>query len=139
MSFWSSEKLIRENNYRKQHSQKELIYPFEDEFVQHGAYELSLGSEAFITSKGKGTKQKIDSRKQQIVIPPGQFGLLLTKETVAIPNNAIAFISMKFSIKQRGLVNVSGFHVDPGFAGRLKFAVYNAGSKNIVPTVSAFS
>src|SRR5205823_733573 len=41
-------------------------------------------------------------------------------------------ISIKASIKFRGLVNVSGFHVDPGFRGRLKFSVYNAGSQNIV-------
>jgi hypothetical protein len=32
----------------------------------------------------------------------------------------------------RGLVNVSGFHVDPGYKDSLKFAVYNAGSKDIV-------
>jgi dCTP deaminase len=29
------------------------------------------------------------------------------------------------------LVNVSGFHVDPGFRGRLKFWVYNAGNNDI--------
>ncbi len=40
----------------------------------------------------------------------------------------MAFISMKAKFKLRGLMNVSGFHVDPGFSGRLKFAVYNAGS-----------
>jgi dCTP deaminase len=27
---------------------------------------------------------------------------------------------------------VSGFHVDPGFRGRLKFSVYNAGSESII-------
>ena len=46
--------------------------------------------------------------------------------------NVLAFISIKASKKMGGLVNVSGFHVDPGFSGRLKFSVYNAGSK---PTV----
>jgi dCTP deaminase len=35
---------------------------------------------------------------------------------------------MKAKFKLRGLMNVSGFHVDPGFNGRLKFAVYNAGN-----------
>ena len=35
-------------------------------------------------------------------------------------------------MKFQGLVNVSGFHVDPGFHGQLKFAVYNAGSNSIV-------
>ena len=29
------------------------------------------------------------------------------------------------------MVNISGFHVDPGFSGRLKFSVYNAGNLSI--------
>lgn len=127
MSFWNSEKLIRTQNFRS------LVDPFHPERVKHGAYELAMGSEAFLTSEPTGAKQEL-SDKGQLVIPPGQFGLLLTEETVAIPDDAIAFISIKFSIKQRGLVNVSGFHVDPGFKGQLKFAVYNAGSRNIVLT-----
>ena len=47
----------------------------------------------------------------------------------------MGFISIKASQKFRGLVNVSGFHVDPGFEGYLKFSVYNAGSQNINLTV----
>jgi dCTP deaminase len=39
---------------------------------------------------------------------------------------------MKTDVKFRGLVNVSGFHVDPGFEGPLKFAVFNAGPSPIV-------
>ena len=66
------------------------------------------------------------------MIPPGQFCLLLTEEKVFIPNNAIGLISIKAGVKFRGLINVSGFHVDSGFQGRLKFSVYNAGSQNIV-------
>lgn len=130
MSFWSSERL------RKRRELENLIVPWDEDRVQHGAYELSLGPEAFITTKG--TKTRLDVAKQkQVVIPPGQFGLLLTEETVSIPQDAIGFISIKFSIKQRGLVNVSGFHVDPGFTGRLKFAVYNAASQNIVLSYKA--
>ena len=41
----------------------------------------------------------------------------------------MAFISMKAKLKFRGLINVSGFHVDPGFSGRLIFSVFNAGPK----------
>jgi dCTP deaminase len=126
MSFWNSEKLLTKHG-----EVKAFIDPWDDKRVQHAAYELSLGPEAFITTKG--TKKRLDvARDKQIEIPPGQFGLLLTEESVSIPHDAIGFISIKFNIKQRGLVNVSGFHVDPGFTGRLKFAVYNAGSQNIV-------
>jgi dCTP deaminase len=39
----------------------------------------------------------------------------------------MAFISIKARIKWRGLINVSGFHVDPGYEGRLIFAVLNGG------------
>lgn len=124
MSFWSSEVL------RARQSKDTIIEPFEPRRVKHGAYDLSLGPEVFISTKPEGTKQKLDIN-EQITIPPGQFGLLLTEEEIAVPNDVIGFISIKFSIKMQGLVNVSGFHVDPGFKGRLKFAVYNAGSKYI--------
>jgi dCTP deaminase len=127
MSFWSTEKLIQTQAVRT------LIDPFDQQFAKHGAYELSLGSEVFITTERKETKQTL-AEGEQLIIPPGQFGLLLTEEIVSIPNNAIGFISVRFTKKRRGLVNVSGFHVDPGFSGRLKFAVYNAGSQKIVLT-----
>jgi dCTP deaminase len=39
----------------------------------------------------------------------------------------IAFISIRARIKFRGLINVSGFHVDPGYSDRFTFAVFNAG------------
>ena len=46
---------------------------------------------------------------------------------VAVPADALAFISIRAKIKFRGLVNVSGFHVDPGYRGQLTFVVFNAG------------
>lgn len=60
-------------------------------------------------------------------VPPGQFAFLLTEEVVRVPLDAIAFISIRATIKFCGLVNVSGFHVDPGYDGRLVFSVFNAG------------
>jgi dCTP deaminase len=91
---------------------------------------MALGAEAFITA-GTGTKRQYASN-DQLRIPPGQFGILITEEEVSIPPNMLAFISIKASKKMNGLVNVSGFHVDPGFKGRLKFSVYNAGPEAIV-------
>jgi dCTP deaminase len=123
MSFWSSE-TVKD----RVHAEK-LIKPFDPTRVMRGAYELSAGSEAYVTSKsGENTKLGDGER---IIIPPGQFGLLLTKETVTVPSDAIAFISIKSTTKLQGLVNVSGFHVDPGYSNTLKFAVYNAGPQNI--------
>ncbi len=111
---------------------KKVIEPQPDPSrVVCGAYELSLGNEVFSTDSKDRKKQFLTQPKEQVTINPGQFALLLTEEVVNIPNNKIAFISIKAGIKLRGLVNVSGFHVDPGFKGNLVFSVYNAGSSPI--------
>jgi len=96
-----------------------------------GAYELSLGNEVFRTDSPDRKKEFLNQDNEQVIINPGQFALLLTQEKVKIPIDKIAFISIKAGIKLRGLVNVSGFHVDPGFQGKLVFSVYNAGSSQI--------
>ncbi|MDE0287070.1 MAG: hypothetical protein OXJ36_18900 [bacterium] len=68
---------------------------------------------------------------ERVNIPPGQFAHLLIHEYVRVPNSAVGLLSMKSKVKMRGLVNVSGFHVDPGYEGHLVFAVFNAGSSAI--------
>lgn len=128
MTFWTSEKLL------EQLKGDTLIPNYKESRVKCGAYELSMGPEFFVTANPKGKRQyKKQSLEpnEQVVIPPGQFALLLTEETLEIPADALGFISVKFGKKIRGLINVSGFHVDPGFRGRLKFSVYNAGSQHI--------
>lgn len=123
MPFWSSQKL-------KQRAQEEqIISTYNEDRIKHGSYELSLGPEVFVTLEN--TKRDLKDN-EQLAIPPGQFCLLITEETIKVPNDAICFISIKAGIKFRGLVNISGFHVDPGFKGRLKFSVYNAGPTQIV-------
>lgn len=125
MSFWNSDAL------RSRIKDGQLVTPFRPERIANAAYELALGGEAFVSSSMDGKKTSI-AAGEQLVIPPGQFALLLTEEVVRIPPEAIGLISIKAGMKLRGLVNVSGFHVDPGFNARLKFSVYNAGNDNIV-------
>jgi dCTP deaminase len=127
MTFWSSQTLEREL--------ETLITPYDADKVQQASYTLGIGNEVFITkdhlsSDSQHTRIVLDVN-QDFVIPPGQFAFLLTEESVKVPKNAIAFISMKAGIKHKGLVNISGFHVDPGFEGKLLFSVYNAGPSQI--------
>jgi dCTP deaminase len=39
---------------------------------------------------------------------------------------------MRTTYKFKGLINVSGFHVDPGWHGQLLFSVYNAGPAEVI-------
>lgn len=108
----------------------QLISSYGAESVKHCAYELALGPAALVTSQGNPQDFNLE-KTSNFSIPPGQFALLLTEEAVTVPPDAIAFISIRASIKFQGLVNVSGFHVDPGYKARLKFSVYNAGSRPV--------
>jgi dCTP deaminase len=109
-----------------------VISPFDEKKIKNSAYELSLGGEVFQTGSTTGKVEILNETNKQVFLSPGQFALLLTAEEVNIPKDKIAFISIKASIKLKGLVNVSGFHVDPGFKGKLVFSVYNAGPATIV-------
>jgi len=130
MTFWSGETLISRN------ARDNIISPFSPQDVDCGAYTLKIGREIFITPhqkvENRYAEQKLTLRDaQSFAIPPGQFAFLLTKETIVVPIDAIGFISLKVSYKYLGLVNVSGFHVDPGFRGNLIYAVYNAGPQPV--------
>ena len=120
--FWNSDRIRSEG--------QSLVSPFRPEQVVNCSYEMQLGPEGFVTSSRR--KTLLESPGEQLVIPPGQFALLITEETVTIPSDAIGFISVRSRFKLHGLVNVSGFHVDPGFSGRLVFSVYNAGGSDVV-------
>ncbi len=127
MTFWSSQTLAKEL--------PTLISPCNPNRIEQASYTLRIGKEIFVTKDQNNndshhTKRTL-SEKQAFVIPSGQFAFLLTEETVTVPNDAIAFISMKAGFKYKRLINISGFHVDPGFKGKLLFSVYNAGPSPI--------
>lgn len=92
-------------------------------------YKLRLGKEVYISTDDVPKKLR---HGEFIVIKPGDFTLLLTKEGLKTPENVMGFISMRFDYKQKGLINVSGFHVDPLYTGKLIFSAFNAGPKDIV-------
>lgn len=124
MAFWSSQTLERRLG--------DIVKTTTKEQVDCNAVTLRIGPEIYITpsleeaAPNNHTKQLLGPG-QPFAIPPGQFAFLLTEESVVVPATAMAFISMKATFKLKGLVNVSGFHVDPGWSGPLIFAVFNAG------------
>ena len=107
-----------------------FIDDFDIKCLYPANYNLRLGNEVYVTTAR--LPKKLTKTDDTVVIRPGEFGILLTHEYIYTPQNVMGFISLRFRYKQLGLVNISGFHVDPGFRGKLVFAVYNAGPNNIV-------
>ena len=127
MPFWSTQKIKRNSVYG-------IIIPFDEGRVSRGAYELSLSRSALTSGGKKSAIMSIFARLKEddtLEIPAGQFALLYSEECVNVPPKVLGFISIKAKVKWQGLINVSGFHVDPGFRGKLKFSVYNAGTRPI--------
>ena len=130
MTFWSGETIKdRVQEFR-------MIVPFDEKQIDCAAYTLKMGKEAFITPDSKVNRFRKRRKlllkpKQDFYIPPGQFAFLLTNEYISLPRHVLAFISLKSTLKWKGLINVSGFHVDPGFEGNLVYSVYNAGPQPI--------
>jgi dCTP deaminase len=126
MSFWSDTK------WRSRPLDPKIIEPPDLDAIEDANYLLSIGDEIYVsTPEAKSTIQTLTDGQPTFSIEPGQFAFILTAEKVTIPFDAIGFISIRASIKFSGLVNISGFHVDPGYSGKLIFAVFNAGPARI--------
>lgn len=125
MTFWSSQTLSSQL--------PEIIPSGGAPKVDCNAVTLTVGANCYVTSAdGVGPRNETQTMQTLessgcITIPPGQFGFLETAEIVKLHDGIMGFISFKATYKMKGLVNVSGFHVDPGWEGHLRFAVFNAG------------
>ena len=124
MTFWSGPTI--------QQRLSTLVDAPDPSCIDGAAYMLKVGSEYYVTPTDRTSDPKTRTLQtlasgQAFAIPPGQFAYVMTEEIVTVPKDVLAFISMRARVKWKGLVNVSGFHVDPGYQGRLTFAVFNAG------------
>ena len=128
MTFWSGETLRQRLS--------EIIDSPNPDLIDCAAYTLRLGPEVYITpheatKDPQTTTKRLLGQKESFTIPAGQFAFLLTEESIVLPSDLLGFISIKATTKFKGLINVSVFHVDPGYTGRLIFSVYNAGPSPI--------
>ncbi len=106
-----------------------LIVGGDKDCVQQCSYDLRLGDEVYIV--GKKAPDKLSKRYPYLNLAPGQFSLLTCLEEVDIPETHMGFITIRSQFKFQGLVNISGFHVDPSYKGKLLFAVQNVGPSDI--------
>jgi dCTP deaminase len=102
---------------------------FKEGNLRQASYDLRLGKESYVV--GDDVPRRLSEEKPYLSIAPGQFALLTTCEILVMPVDLIAFITLRNTFKMQGLINVSGFHVDPTHNGILVFAVNNIGPDDI--------
>lgn len=136
MPFLAQRELLFEMN-----SGRLIVENYEARCVRQCSYDLRLGKELYLT--GDAMPRLLTEEEPYISLAPGQFAILTCHEIVDIPRQMMAFISVRSKYKLEGIVNISGFHVDPTFRGVLRFGVQNAGPADILlklyePTFTIF-
>ena len=123
-TFWSGETLTERL--------PQLIEPFAPDRVDCAAYTLAIGPEVYVSPSDQtvdpGWSPCAGSTRMRLL----RFRLVnlpscSRKRLSPSPVMRSDLSLIRAKIKFRGLVNVSGFHVDPGYRGQLTFAVFNAG------------
>lgn len=102
---------------------------YDKKYVRQCSYDLRLGEEVYLV--GEDVPRRLSEYEPYISLPPGQVAILTCYEEINMPEDHMAFIALKSSYKFQGLVNISGFHVDPTYVGTLLFAVQNVGPSDL--------
>jgi dCTP deaminase len=106
-----------------------LLDDYDASLIHDACYDLRVGNEIFLS---EGRPYILTDDDPFVSLPAGQFALVKTQEKILMPLDRIGFVSIRTKYKLQGLINISGFHVDPGYRGNLIFAIQNVGPHDIV-------
>jgi dCTP deaminase len=69
------------------------------------------------------------ARGKEFILEPGQAISASTIESIDLPRDYVARAAAAACLSARGLIASSGLRIEPGFKGRLKFSLFNAGAE----------
>ena len=121
-------------------SNKLDIYPFDECAIQPASYDLRLSDPVrMLLWKTPGEKPAIYWRsvrenaehwmveQESVLLEPGQFALVHTKERVYIGPTLVGRVEGKSSLGRLGLfVHITAGYIDPGFDGNITLELFNA-------------
>jgi deoxycytidine triphosphate deaminase len=93
-------------------------------------YDFTLSNMA-LTVDSKGPID-IDQEKEKAVIKPGEFAFIITKESLALPENIYCQLSTKRKLSLEGIILLGGLIIDPKYEGKLVFGLYNLSSHDFL-------
>lgn len=105
------------------------ISPWDDRNLQAASYDVTLGPYWRFPWEPETTRHEMTP--EGFDIPPGEFILLHTEETIRIGNGLVGFVCGKSSRAREGFQIESAGLVDPGFEGQLVLEV-----KNLLPDLN---
>lgn len=105
-----------------------ILDPLSQASVQPASYDMRVGTWAF-TSSGK---EKLNlSQKGVLVIEPGEFAVVESREHVTLSANMAGQIGLRSEYAGHGLLMLSGPQIDPGWHGIIVVRLVNLAPKSI--------
>lgn len=98
------------------------IKPFDTQSLRAAAVELTLAGNIVA-----GRQTVNIERKKGFSLAPGRAVSATTVESIALPHDYLGHVAAAAGLARHGIVAVHAFQIEPGFKGRLKFNLFNAG------------
>jgi len=111
------------------------VSPLAENSIQPASIDCRLGDHFLVVDETESDMITLDQEikyteviSDSIVIPPHQFLLATTLETIKLPADLSAFVEGRSSIGRIGLFIQNAGWVDAGFEGKITLELYNANS-----------
>lgn len=97
-----------------------------DSKIQPASVDLTIGK-IIVPGIDDERPGSLDVPREELALEQGQTAVVVTLETLSVPNDISAIGFPPSSVSVAGLLMTNPGHVDPGYAGPLKFTVINMG------------
>ena len=107
-----------------------LICPFDKENLRASSYDLTVGEEYYIGGEADSTTlaTKRLKARQAFTIPPHAVCFVLAAETISLPDDLTARVSLRMSYIYSGMILSSQPPFDPHYRGRVIVMLHNLSS-----------
>jgi len=95
--------------------------------IEGASYDLRVGDEYF----HDGEIKQLTDQHPFIVMKPGDYVLVSSKEIANLPKNVAGRFDLSVSLFCKGAILSNGPQIDPGFRGRLYCLIFNTSNKEI--------
>jgi dCTP deaminase len=107
-----------------------LVVGGKESSVEGLKYDFALGSRMLFGGKAPiNTNNLTEQERSNLVVRPGELVYVMSEEQVELPRDVTADLSLKRKISHLGIQVLGGSSVDPGYRGRLVFALHNLSTR----------
>lgn len=111
---------------------KNLIYPYDEKLIQTCSYDLTFsGDYRIYDPKKRYNDNKKLNKGEKLVIPADAICFVLTNETVNIPSNLTASISLSMGLIKLGVMLAAQPPYDAGYSGKTVALLHNLSNEPV--------